>query len=239
MASLDGLSSLNDRPSPRFDRILHKKKILNNITKNDQWHLRAHLFLTVTWRCCLKKMKSNSACKSSIGHILIHNMRQLILFCNHWPNKNIPMLEGSQIFFRPSRIQRNTLGLAQAHIFPSIFLKMSAWLDLHNLLLEVKNCRPNYSCLMMAYHQIVRHCWLLANPVYMQGPDFKCIPYVGCTMREWQLFHLTWNAPRITLSKDYIYDWRSNPNESGMSGADLMHVLTTKGSLWAAIMILG
>ena len=77
---------------------------------------------------------------------------------------------------------------------------------------------------------------IAGNGVYDQGPTYKCVAYVGCTIREKQVYEEDNNnnntaKRKVTFSKDYIYDWRANSSSQGMSGADLMHILVTHGCI--------
>lgn len=76
------------------------------------------------------------------------------------------------------------------------------------------------------------------NTVYNQGASYKCVSFVGCTIREKQVYNegldldvLDNGKRKITFSKDFLYDMRSNSHSDGMSGADLMNILVNYGNV--------
>jgi hypothetical protein len=74
---------------------------------------------------------------------------------------------------------------------------------------------------------------IAGNAVMSQGSTFRCVAYVGCTIREYQVYNemklAGMNNTKVTFSKDYIYDLRTNAFTDGMSGADLMQILVKWG----------
>ena len=71
---------------------------------------------------------------------------------------------------------------------------------------------------------------LAGNMPYDQGDTSECVSYSVCTMIEYHLFRNNGNK-QYELSKEYLYNWRSNYPDEGMEARDAIDMMLQYGVL--------